>query len=238
MGLLFISGSIAKDITQKLSELPTTISFRFFLYFLSTSCKPFHPCGIDNGEPPRHSAVFYPRFIKRVTVNAKTQRPGVCNAAETLLVHRDIAEEFLPRAAKELGERGVELRGCKTSRKLVPDMKEAAEEDWYAEYLDLILAVRVVESLEEAVEHINTYSSAHTDAIVTSDIGCADYFVTNVDSSSVMVNASTRFSDGGVYGLGAEIGISTDKLHARGPMGVADLTTYKWVVYGHGAIRE
>ncbi len=172
-----------------------------------------------------------------ITVNAKTQRPGVCNAAETLLVHKDIADDFLPRAAKELMAKGVELRGCEIARSIVPEMKKATEDDWYTEYLDLILAVRVVDSLEEAVDHINTYSSEHTDAIVTSDIKSADYFVTNVDSSSVMVNASTRFSDGGIYGLGAEIGISTDKLHARGPMGVADLTTYKWVVYGKGSIR-
>ena len=173
-----------------------------------------------------------------ITLNAKTQRPGVCNAAETLLVHRSIAETFLPRVSRELRSKGVELRGCEISRSIVPDMKEAVEADWYTEYLDLILAVKVVDSVEEAVEHINTYSSKHTDAIVTSDIASAEYFVIAVDSSSVMVNASTRLSDGGVYGLGAEIGISTDKLHARGPMGVADLTTYKWVVYGKGSIRK
>ncbi|MBN1291081.1 MAG: glutamate-5-semialdehyde dehydrogenase [Candidatus Latescibacteria bacterium] len=173
-----------------------------------------------------------------ITVNAKTQRPGVCNAAETLLVHNDIAGDFLPRAAGELQAKGVELRGCDRSREIVTDMKVATDDDWYTEYLDLILAVRIVDSLEQAVEHINTYSSSHTEAIVTSDITSAEYFVTNVDSSSVIVNASTRFSDGGEYGLGAEIGISTDKLHARGPMGVADLTTYKWVVYGNGTIRQ
>ena len=173
-----------------------------------------------------------------ITVNAKTQRPGVCNAAETLLVHRDSARDFLPRVAEALMEKGVELRGCGRSRTLVGSMKEATEDDWYTEYLDLILAVRIVDTLEEAVEHINTYSSGHTEAIVTSDVTSADYFVVNVDSSSVIVNASTRFSDGGEYGLGAEIGISTDKLHARGPMGVADLTTYKWIVYGNGTIRE
>jgi len=172
-----------------------------------------------------------------ITVNAKTQRPGVCNAAETLLVHKNIADVFLPRVAEALLAEGVELRGCERSRAIVPDMKEAVENDWYTEYLDLILAVRVVDSLKEAVDHINNYSSHHTDTIVTSDVLSSDYFVTAVDSSSVMVNASTRFSDGGVYGLGAEIGISTDKLHARGPMGVADLTTYKWVVYGKGSIR-
>ncbi|MBT4483262.1 MAG: glutamate-5-semialdehyde dehydrogenase, partial [Candidatus Latescibacteria bacterium] len=173
-----------------------------------------------------------------ITVNAKIQRPGVCNAAETLLVHKDIAEEFLPRVADELRAKDVELRGCTKSQAVVSGMKEAVENDWYTEYLDLILAVKIVDSLEEAVEHINKYSSNHTEAIITSDIQSADYFVTAVDSSSVMVNASTRFSDGGEYGLGAEIGISTDKLHARGPMGAADLTTYKWVVYGKGTIRE
>lgn len=172
-----------------------------------------------------------------IIVNAKTQRPGVCNAAETLLVHEAVAGEFLPRAAKELTALGVELRGDERARALVPEMKAATEDDWYTEYLDLILAVGVVDSVEQAVEHINTYSSKHTEAIVTSDVLSADYFVVQVDSSSVMVNASTRFSDGGEYGLGAEIGISTDKLHARGPMGVAELTTYKWVVYGKGSVR-
>lgn len=172
-----------------------------------------------------------------IIVNAKTQRPGVCNATETLLVHSAAAGAFLPRAAKELMDRGVELRGDARSRALVPDMKEAVEDDWYTEYLDLILAVKVVDSVEEAVDHINKYSSKHTEAIVTEDLRAADYFVVRVDSSSVMVNASTRFSDGGEYGLGAEIGISTDKLHARGPMGVSELTTYKWVVYGHGSVR-
>ncbi|MFC1490033.1 glutamate-5-semialdehyde dehydrogenase [Candidatus Latescibacterota bacterium] len=173
-----------------------------------------------------------------IIVNSKTQRPGVCNSAETLILHKDIADDFLPLVAKALGDLGVELRGDETARSIIPEMKEAVEDDWYEEYLDLILAVRIVDSLEDAVNHINKYSSAHTEAIVANDIESADYFVTNVDSSSVMVNASTRFSDGGEYGLGAEIGISTDKLHARGPMGVADLTTYKWIVRGNGTIRE
>ena len=172
-----------------------------------------------------------------IIINAKTQRPGVCNAAEKLLVHSAIAGQFLPRAARELIARGVELRGDLRARSLVPEMKPATEEDWRTEYLDLILGVKIVDSVEEAAEHINTYSSKHTDAIVTADVLSADYFVVQVDSSSVMVNASTRFSDGGEYGLGAEVGISTDKLHARGPMGVAELTTYKWVVYGKGSVR-
>ena len=173
-----------------------------------------------------------------IAVNAKVQRPGVCNAAETLLVHQDVAKKFLPAVSKALMDKGVELRGCGISRAIVPEMKEATEEDWYTEYNDLIFAVKVMDSLEGAVDHINKYSSSHTDSIVTDDVHAAEYFVTNVDSSSVMVNASTRLSDGGVYGLGAEIGISTDKLHARGPMGVSDLTTYKWVVYGNGALRN
>ncbi len=173
-----------------------------------------------------------------ITVNSKTQRPGVCNAAETLLVHREIADLFLPLAAAELGANGVELRGCDRARALVPDMKAATEDDWYTEYLDLILAVKIVDSLDEAVAHINKYSSKHTETIVTTSVTASEKFIVAVDSSSVMVNASTRFSDGGEYGLGAEIGISTDKLHARGPMGVAELTTYKWIVYGTGSLRS
>ncbi|MCD6377751.1 MAG: gamma-glutamyl-phosphate reductase, partial [Planctomycetes bacterium] len=149
-----------------------------------------------------------------------------------------IAEEFLPVIAKRLIDASVELRGCEKSCKIVPEMKPASQQDWFAEYLALILAVKVVNSLDEAIEHINTYGSHHTDAIITENISAADRFVSLVDSSSVMVNASTRFSDGGEYGLGAEVGISTDKLHARGPMGAEDLTTYKWIVTGNGHVRE
>ena len=177
-------------------------------------------------------------MAEKIVMNAKCQRPGVCNAAETLLVDAAIAEKFLPGMAAKLQAAGVELRGCQRSRKLAPSMKAATEDDWRTEYLDLILAVRVVDGLEAAIEHINGYGSHHTDAIVTESIAAAERFVTVVDSSSVMVNASTRFSDGGEYGLGAEVGISTDKLHARGPMGAEDLTTYKWVVTGRGHVRE
>ena len=177
-------------------------------------------------------------MAETIAFNAKVQRPGVCNAMETLLVHRDVADAFLPRIARRLIEAGVELRGCDETRKILPGIKGVTEEDWYAEYLDLTLAIRVVDSLDAAIDHITTYGSAHTDAIVTRDYFAAQKFVTMVDSSSVMVNASTRFSDGGEYGLGAEVGISTDKLHARGPMGIEELTTYKWVVYGEGQIRE
>ncbi|MBN1554856.1 MAG: glutamate-5-semialdehyde dehydrogenase [Phycisphaerae bacterium] len=178
------------------------------------------------------------KMAEVIVVNAKCQRPGVCNAAETLLVDESIAKAFLPDLARKLRLNKVELRGCETSRALVPDMKPATEDDWREEYLDLILAVRVVENLEAAIEHINTYGSKHTDAIVTDNVVAAERFTTAVDSASVMVNASTRFSDGAQYGLGAEIGISTDKLHARGPMGAEDLTTYKWIVTGAGHVRE
>jgi len=176
-------------------------------------------------------------MAEAICLNAKCQYPGVCNAMETLLIDQAVAETFLPRVAESLTTEGVELRGCDRCREIVPDMKAATEDDWRAEYLDLVLSVRIVESLDEAVAHINTYGSAHTDAIVTSQLAPAGRFVAEVDSSSVMVNASTRFSDGGEYGLGAEIGISTDKLHARGPMGADDLTTYKWIVTGTGHVR-
>lgn len=174
-----------------------------------------------------------------IVLNAKVQRPAVCNAMETLLVDSKIAEAFLPKALKALQEKGVEIRGCpKTLNIYSHNIKPAEEADWYTEYLDFILAVKIVENLDEAITHINQYGSNHTDAIVTEDIHAAEEFLREVDSSSVMVNASTRLSDGGVYGLGAEIGISTDRLHARGPMGLEELTSYKWIVLGNGHIRE
>ncbi|MGB2820672.1 MAG: glutamate-5-semialdehyde dehydrogenase [Phycisphaerae bacterium] len=176
-------------------------------------------------------------MAERICLNAKCQYPAVCNAMETLLIDAAVAESFLPRIADRLRAEGVELRGCERSRAIVADLAEATEDDWRAEYLDLILAVRIVDGLDAAIGHINEYGSGHTDAIVTGEIAAAERFVTEVDSSSVMVNASTRFSDGGEYGLGAEIGISTDKLHARGPMGADDLTTYKWIVTGSGHVR-
>ncbi len=173
-----------------------------------------------------------------ICVNAKTQRPGVCNAAETLLVHREAAERgLLRRIGEALLKRGVELRGDERTCAVLPQARPATEADWGTEYLDLILAVRVVDSIDEAIDHINRYGSRHTDAIVTRSIAAADRFVREVDTANAFVNCSTRFSDGGEYGLGAEIGISTDKLHARGPMGAADLTTYKWIVRGNGQVR-
>lgn len=174
----------------------------------------------------------------KLTFNAKVQRPGVCNALETLLVHRDVADTFLPRMAKEFAAAGVELRGCEQSRGVVESMKPATEDDWYAEYLDLILAVRVVDDIEAAMSHIAKYGSLHTETIVTKDYATAQKFLREVNSSSVIVNASTRMSDGYVYGLGAEIGISTTKIHSYGPMGVEDLTTTKFIVLGEGQIRE
>ena len=174
----------------------------------------------------------------RVADNAKTQRLGTCNTMETLLVARGIAKDVLPRLAALYAEKGIELRGDPQSRAIVPEMKEAVEEDWYTEYLDAILSVRVVDGLDEAIDHIATYGSQHTDAIVTEDFTRARRFVREVDSSSVMINASTRFADGYEYGLGAEIGISTDKIHARGPVGLEGLTSLKWVVVGDGHIRQ
>ena len=173
-----------------------------------------------------------------ICFNAKVQRPGVCNAMETLLVHQSAAETFLPAMAKRFAQAGVEIRGCSESCRILSDVKKAQESDWSTEYLDLILAIKVVEDMEEAVRHVAKYSSNHTDAIVTRDYDRARRFVREVDSSVVLVNASTRFNDGGQLGLGAEIGISTSKLHAFGPMGVEELTTTKFVVTGNGQIRD
>ena len=174
----------------------------------------------------------------RIADNAKTQRLGTCNTMETLLVARGIAREVLPPLCKIYIEKDIELRGDEEARRIVPQMKPATEEDWYTEYLDAILSVRVVKDMDEAMEHIANYGSQHTDAIVTQDKARAKRFLREVDSSSVMVNASTRFADGYEYGLGAEVGISTDKLHARGPVGLEGLTSLKWVVYGNGQIRK
>jgi len=174
----------------------------------------------------------------KICENAKCQRPAVCNAIEKVLVHQKIAEQFLPRMAARFRELKVELRGDAESRKIVSWMKEATEEDWYAEYLDLILTVKIVPSVKAAVEHINKYGSKHSDAIIAESESAQRTFVNRVDSAAVYVNASTRFTDGGEFGMGAEIGISTDKIHARGPMGLEELTTYKYVIHGGGQVRE
>ena len=172
-----------------------------------------------------------------IVVNSKTHRPGVCNAAEKLLVHRSIAADFLPRVSKLLLDAGVELRGDDASRKLVDGISQASDEDWPTEYLDLIMAVRVVDSIDEALTHIRRFGSGHTEAIVTEDLTAADKFVDGTESAVVTVNASTRFTDGEEFGFGAEIGISTQKLHVRGPMGLRALTSERWVVRGQGQVR-
>jgi glutamate-5-semialdehyde dehydrogenase len=174
----------------------------------------------------------------RIVANSKTQRPGVCNALEGLLVHRDIAGAFLPVVAEKLMEQGVELRGCTRSCSLVPTMTPAKETDWGTEFLDLVLAVRVVDSMDEAMAYITKYGSQHTETIITNSYLRSQRFLREVDASAVMINASTRFNDGGQFGLGAEIGISTTKLHAYGPMGLEELTTRKFIVYGEGEVRK
>jgi glutamate-5-semialdehyde dehydrogenase len=172
-----------------------------------------------------------------ICFNAKVQRPGVCNALETLLVHKDIARKFLPMVAAKLKDADVILKGCAETRKILKDIEAASEDDWYAEYLDLILAIRIVGDIDEAITHIEKYGSLHTESIITADYTNSQRFLNEVNSSTVMVNASTRFSDGFELGLGAEIGISTTKLHAFGPMGLEELTTEKFIVYGNGQVR-
>ena len=178
------------------------------------------------------------KIAQEVCFNAKVQRPGVCNAMETMLVHKKVVGKFLKPMLGRFKTAGVEIRGCPEARKIVPAVKRATEGDWSTEYLDLILSVKVVSSLEEAINHINNYGSAHSDAIITTNLNSARKFLREVDSACVYVNASTRFTDGGEFGLGAEIGISTDKFHARGPMGLEELTTYKYIIYGNGQIRQ
>lgn len=177
-------------------------------------------------------------MAQEICYNSKVQRPGVCNAMETMLVHQSTAQEFLPKMAERFVKTGVEIRGCPETCRILPGAHKAAESDWPEEYLDLILAVRVVEDMEQAISHIAEYGSSHTEAIVTRDFNRGNRFVREVDSSVVLVNASTRFNDGGELGLGAEIGISTSKLHAFGPMGVEELTTTKFLVFGDGQVRS
>lgn len=177
-------------------------------------------------------------MAEEIVFNAKVQRPSVCNAAEKLLVHKSIAKKFLPRIAKRLQGAKVELRGDEAVRTILPNIVPATEDDWYREYLDLILAIKIVSSLDEAIQHINTYGSHHSDAIVTGTKSAGEKFLRDVDSAAVYVNASTRFTDGYEFGLGAEIGISTQKLHARGPMGLEELTCTKFVIHGRGNIRK
>jgi len=177
-------------------------------------------------------------MAQRIILNAKLQRPGVCNAMETLLVHENMSKDFLPTMIESLQDAGVEIRADLGTRKIIKGLKAAKETDWYTEYLDLILSVKIVKNADEAIKHINKYGSSHSDSIVTQNEANAAKFLNEVDSACVYVNASTRFTDGYQFGLGAEIGISTDKLHARGPMGLEELTTYKYVIRGSGQIRE
>ncbi|MCD6399927.1 glutamate-5-semialdehyde dehydrogenase, partial [candidate division WOR-3 bacterium] len=174
----------------------------------------------------------------KICVNAKVQRPSVCNAVETIIVHKRIARKFLLLLKKEFDRYTVKIKGDKETRKILPSVSSAKTTDWYIEYLDLIVSIRIVSDIEEAIQHINYYGSHHTESIITENINHATKFVNEVDSACCFVNISTRFSDGNQFGLGAEIGISTDKLHARGPMGLKDLTTYKYIVYGNGQIRK
>ncbi len=176
--------------------------------------------------------------IISIVINSKTQRPSVCNAAEKLLIHRDVAQSLLPKILERLKEKNVIIKGCDETINIYPSAGAATEEDWYEEYLDLIMSVKVVGSIEESVEHINKYGSGHTEVIITSDYNNSLYFTSGCDSSTVLVNASTRFTDGAQFGMGAEIGISTQKLHWRGPMGLSQIMTNKFIVYGSGQIRE
>lgn len=195
---------------------------------------------IETGAGVCH--IYVDRFAdlnkaKEIIINAKTQRPGVCNAIETLLIHEDVAKDFLPIIEKELQEKNVEIRADKRSLEYISDGKIATEEDWDTEYLDLIISIKTVKSLDEAIEHINRYSTKHSEAIITENYDNANRFTKEIDSACVYVNVSTRFTDGGEFGFGGEIGISTQKLHARGPMGIRELTSLKYIINGNGQIR-
>ncbi len=172
-----------------------------------------------------------------IIINAKVQRPSVCNACESLVIHKDVAEEFIPHIVKKLKEQGVEIRGCEKTVQIAEDIVKAADEDFYKEYNDLIISVKVVEDFDEAIDHINSHSTGHSECIITNDYFKSERFLNEIDSACVYVNASTRFTDGFEFGFGAEIGISTQRLHARGPMGLNELTTVKYIIYGDGQIR-
>lgn len=196
---------------------------------------------IETGEGNCHVYIHASADLEKalsIAINAKTHRPGVCNAMETLLVHQDMAQEFLPELVKKLQSLRVEIRGDEKAKAITPDIKLATKEDWQSEYLDYVLAIKVVDSFQEATDHISTYGTGHSEAIITENYTCAQRFLDIVDAAAVYVNASTRFTDGSEFGFGAEIGISTQKLHARGPMGLRELTTSKYIIYGNGQIRE
>ncbi len=196
---------------------------------------------IETGAGNNHIFVNYDadfEMANKIIVNAKVQRPAVCNAVRKVLIHEKIAGEYLPKLMEEMRKYNVRVKGDERARQIDPSIEPATEEDWYEEYMDLTLAVKIVDSVEEAVEHINKYSTKHSEAIITRNLKDAEYFTWNVDSACVYVNASTRLTDGGEFGFGAEVGISTQKLHARGPMGLRELTTTKYIIYGSGQVRE
>ena len=212
-------------------------SSSFIDYIVKNSTVPV----IETGAGNNHIFVNWDADLDMATkiiVNAKVQRPAVCNAVRKVLIHRDIAETYLPKLVNEMKKYGVKVKGDEASRRICPTIEPASEEDWDTEYLDLTLAIKIVNSVEEAVNHINTHGTKHSEAIITKNIRDAEYFTNNVDAACVYVNASTRFTDGEQFGFGAEVGISTQKLHARGPMGLRELTTTKYVIYGNGQIRE
>lgn len=204
---------------------------------VNNSTVPVIQTGVGNCHVYVHSDADL-KMAEDIIVNAKTQRPAVCNAMETLLVHKSVAEEFLPNLGNTLRDLGVEIRGCKETQRILTYAKPASEKDYEIEFLDLILAIKVVDSLDEALDHIYKYSTKHSESIITKSYEASQRFLKEVDSAAVYVNASTRFTDGGEFGFGAEIGISTQKLHARGPMGLNELTTIKYIVYGNGQIRK
>ena len=176
-------------------------------------------------------------MAKNIVVNAKASRPSVCNAAESLVVHSGVAKDILPILVDALREKGVLLKGDEKAREIIKDMEEATEEDFYTEFLDYIMSVKIVDSIDEAISHINKYNTGHSEAIITESYENSQKFLQRIDAAAVYVNASTRFTDGEEFGFGAEIGISTQKLHARGPMGLKELTTFKYIIYGNGQIR-
>jgi len=230
---------VVEEILQMRDYIDVVIprgSANFIKYVMEKAKVPVIETGAGNNHVYVDNEADF-NMAEEIIFNAKVQRPSVCNAIEKVLIHKDIAQTFLPRIYKRLREAGVEIKGCPEARKIIPEIKEAVEEDWYTEYLDLIIAIKIVSSIDDAIEHINKYNTKHSEAIITNNYQKALIFLRNVDASAVYVNASTRFTDGGEFGLGAEIGISTQKLHARGPMGLKELTTTKYIILGNGQIR-
>lgn len=232
--------SVVEELLQMRDYIDVAIprgSAKFIQHVMNISKVPVIETGAGNNHIYVEEDADF-EVARKIIINAKVQRPSVCNAIEKLLIHKNIAESFLPIIVKDLREHSVEIRGCPKTCEIIKDALPATEEDWYTEYLDLIIAIKIVNSIEEAIEHINKYNTKHSEAIITKDYYKALKFLRMVDAAAVYVNASTRFTDGGEFGLGAEIGISTQKLHARGPMGLKELTSTKYVIFGEGQIRE